>query len=582
MNVEEFRKYGKEVIDYICAYGNNIEERDVAPTLDPGYLKKLLPADAPQSPEPFKDVLQDFEQKIMPGVVHWNHPKFFAYFPSGNSFPSVLGDMLSSAIGSIGFSWASCPAAAELETIVMNWYAKALGLPKAFITDAPGSTGGGALQGSASECALVSLITARARAISELKGQTSVHDSVFLPSLIAYASREAHSSVEKAAKMALVKLRIIDADERGRMRVDLLQQAINNDVNAGLTPFFVVATVGTTGGCAFDDISAIGKVCRQVSGIWLHVDGAYAGNSFILPEMRVFSAGLEYADSFNTNPNKLLLTNFDASALWVRDVMTLKSALNVNPLYLRHEHMNGVDYRHYGIPLSRRFRALKLWFVFRTYGVKGLQAYIRNHMVLAKKFEMLVRKDERFEVRNDVHLGLVCFRMRTGDEANHQLLAQINHSGKMHMTPAKFNGRYVIRFCVTYEQATEKDILDAWAQIKAFGEEIMRDCPMEISSAPPTPETERSASDTVAGKPPIKKKLTRTKSLRFSFTRSISKEQFQSQSEHLMDGCTPILVVDPKLIQQNFQQATENNANNNNNTTKLNHISDVDTDEASN
>ncbi|KAH8394691.1 hypothetical protein KR222_002032 [Zaprionus bogoriensis] len=589
MNVEEFRKYGKEVIDYICEYGSNIEERDVAPTLNPGYLKKLLPADAPQSPEPFKDVLEDFEQKIMPGVVHWNHPKFFAYFPSGNSFPSVLGDMLSSAIGSIGFSWASCPAAAELETIVMNWYAKALGLPKAFISDAPGSTGGGALQGSASECALVSLITARARAISELKGQTTVHDSVFLPNLIAYASREAHSSIEKATKMALVKLRIIDADEHGRMRVDLLQQAIQNDVNAGLTPFFVVATVGTTGGCAFDDISAIGKVCREVPSIWLHVDGAYAGNSFILPEMRVFSAGLEYADSFNTNPNKLLLTNFDASALWVRDVMTLKSALNVNPLYLRHEHNNGVDYRHYGIPLSRRFRALKLWFVFRTYGVKGLQEYIRNHMALAKKFEMLVRKDERFEVRNDVHLGLVCFRMRTGDEPNHLLLAQINHSGKMHMTPAKFNDRYVIRFCVTYEHATEKDILDAWAQIKCFAEEILRDCQLEISSAPATPETDRTSSEPiplVAGKPPIKKKLTRTKSLRFSFTRSISREQFQNQSEHLMDGCTPILVVDPKTIQQNFELAAESNgsgnSNNNNSSNKLKDISDVDTDEASN
>ncbi|XP_016958118.1 aromatic-L-amino-acid decarboxylase [Drosophila biarmipes] len=593
MNVEEFRKYGKEVIDYICQYGTNIEERDVAPTLDPGYLKKLLPADAPQSPESFKDVLEDFEQKIMPGVVHWNHPKFFAYFPSGNSFPSVLGDMLSSAIGSIGFSWASCPAAAELETIVMNWYAKALGLPKAFVSDAPGSTGGGALQGSASECVLVSLITARARAISELKGQTSVHDSVFLPSLIAYASREAHSSVEKATKMALVKLRIIDADEHGRMRVDLLRQAIQNDVNAGLTPFFVVATVGTTGGCAFDDITEIGKVCRQVSSIWLHVDGAYAGNSFILPEMRVFSAGLEYADSFNTNPNKLLLTNFDASALWVRDVMNLKSALNVNPLYLRHEHLSGVDYRHYGIPLSRRFRALKLWFVFRTYGIRGLQEYIRNHMALAKKFEMLVRKDERFEVRNDVHLGLVCFRMRTGDEPNHMLLAQINHSGKMHMTPAKFNGRYVIRFCVTYEHATEKDILDAWSQIKCFAEEILRDHQLESSSVPTTPEgSERTSSEPVApvaGKPPIKKKLTRTKSLRFSFTRSISREQYQSQSEHLMDGCTPILVVDPKTLQENFQRAADDNDKKNSNgnsntngTTKLKDISDVDTDEASN
>lgn len=257
------------------------------------------------------------------------------------------------------------------------------------------------------------MITARSRAIQKLKGLSSeVHECVFLPQLIAYASKEAHSSVEKAAKMALVKLRIIEADERGRMRVDLLRQAIQNDANAGLTPFFVVATVGTTGACAFDNLTEIGKVCREMPNIWFHVDGAYAGNSFILPEMRSFSEGLEYADSFNTNPNKLLLTNFDTSAMWVKDVMSLKCALNVNPLYLQHQHDMAIDYRHYGIPLSRRFRALKLWFVFRSYGITGLQSYIRNHMALAKKFEMLVRKDDRFEVRNDVYLGLVCFRMR--------------------------------------------------------------------------------------------------------------------------------------------------------------------------
>ncbi|XP_075166493.1 tyrosine decarboxylase 1 isoform X2 [Haematobia irritans] len=580
MNVEDFRKHGKEMIDYICNYAKNIEERDVAPTLDPGYLKQLLPDEAPMKPEKFDKVLDDFETKVMPGVVHWNHPKFFAYFPSGNSFPSILGDMLSSAIGSIGFSWASCPAATELETIVLDWYGKALGLPKAFITDVPGSRGGGALQGSASECTLVCMITARSRAIYKLKGITSeIHESVFLPQLIAYASKEAHSSVEKAAKMALVKLRIIEADERGRMRVDLLRQAIQNDANAGLTPFFVVATVGTTGACAFDNLVEIGKVCKEVPSIWFHVDGAYAGNSFILPEMRKFSEGLEYADSFNTNPNKLLLTNFDASAMWVKDVMSLKTALNVNPLYLQHEHDKAIDYRHYGIPLSRRFRALKLWFVFRSYGITGLQAYIRNHMALAKKFEMLVRKDERFEVRNDVYLGLVCFRMRAADTYNQELLAQINHSGKMHMIPSMVNGKYVIRFCVTYEHATEKEVVDAWTEIKSFAEDILRDATMEIASLPPTPEKEKTLSEPqpITGKPPIKKKLTRTKSLRFSFTRSISREMYESQSEHLKDGCTPILVVDNNAMMQSFLKATAENQLN-----KLKDIQDVDTDEASN
>lgn len=296
---------------------------------------------------------------------------------------------------------------------MLDWYAKALGLPTFFLSDAPGSCGGGALQGSASDCALVCLITARARAIKKLKqGNEHIHDSVYLPQLVAYASKEAHSSVEKAAKMAIVKLRILDTDNHGCFRGDALRAAIERDVAEGLTPFFVVATVGTTAACAFDNLTELGKVCKDYPSIWFHVDGAYAGNSFILPEMRRFAKGMEYADSFNTNPNKLLLTNFDASAMWVKDVMALKTALAVNPLYLQHEHSSAIDYRHYGIPLSRRFRALKLWFVFRSYGIVGLQNYIRNHIKLAKKFEALVQDDERFEVRNDVHLGLVCFRLR--------------------------------------------------------------------------------------------------------------------------------------------------------------------------
>lgn len=308
---------------------------------------------------------------------------------------------------------ASSPAATELETIVLDWYAKAIGLPNFFLSNQPGSYGGGAIQGSASEATLVSLISARARAIKMMKGgDFHVHDSMYLPQLVAYASKEAHSSIEKAAKMAIVKLRILETDSNGSFRGDTLRASIERDVEAGLTPFFVVATLGTTGACAFDNLQEIGEVCSDYGSIWFHVDGAYAGNSFILPEMRHFLRGIEFADSFCTNPNKLLLTNFDASALWVKDVMALKSALTVNPLYLQHEQQSSaIDYRHYGIPLSRRFRALKLWFVLRTYGITGLQKYIRNHIELAKRFENHVRSDDRFEVRNNVHLGLVCFRL---------------------------------------------------------------------------------------------------------------------------------------------------------------------------
>uniref|UniRef100_A0A8D8NBY8 Tyrosine decarboxylase n=6 Tax=Culex pipiens TaxID=7175 RepID=A0A8D8NBY8_CULPI len=550
MNTEEFRVHGKQMIDYICDYGKTIESRDVAPTVDPGFLRQMLPDEAPQKGEDFKRMLEDVEGKIMPNMVHWNHPRFFAYFPSGNSYPSILGEMLSSAIGSIGFSWASSPAATELEGIVMDWYAKALDLPTFFRSDSPGSRGGGVLQGSASECALVCMMAARYRTIQKLRGSDiSVHESVYLPQLVAYASKEAHSSIEKAAKMAIVKLRVLETDSRGVFRGNTLQEAIEKDLQAGLTPFFVVATVGTTSACVFDNLVEIGQVCKSVPSIWFHVDGAYAGNSFILPEMRHFKEGLEYADSFNTNPNKLLLTNFDCSAMWVKDTKLLTSALAVDPLYLQHDHNGAVDYRHYSIPLSRRFRALKLWFVFRSYGIAGLQKYIRNHITLAKRFEGLVNKDERFEVRNDVNLGLVCFRLKHNDYINRDLLARINSSGRFHMTPAKVGGKYIIRFCVTYEHATAEHIDYAWEEIKNFAEETLAaEGPADADVVVKVP--------IIAKKPP--KKLTRSMSTRFSFTRSVSREIYERQNSRsqLTDGATPVVIMDTDEILQSLQRAT--------------------------
>lgn len=294
---------------------------------------------------------------------------------------------------------------------MLDWLAKALDLPTGFLS---GGKGGGVMQGSASDCALVCLMTARDRAIRELKKgreDEDIHESVFLPQLVAYTSEMAHSSIEKAAKMALIKLRILETDQHGRFRGATLRAAVEKDLEDGLTPFFVSATLGTTAAGAFDKIDELGAVCREVPTIWLHVDGAYAGSSFMLPEMRHLKEGLEYADSFNTNTNKHMLVNFDAACMWVKDVMALKMAFTVNPLYLQHDHTNGVDFRHYGIPLSRRFRSLKLWYVLRTYGIEGLQKYMRNHIRLAKRFEQLVIRDDRFEVCNDVYLGLVCFRL---------------------------------------------------------------------------------------------------------------------------------------------------------------------------
>ncbi|XP_070515214.1 aromatic-L-amino-acid decarboxylase isoform X1 [Cardiocondyla obscurior] len=467
-------------------------------------------------------------------ITHWQHPRFHAYFPSGNSFPSILGDLLSDAIGCIGFSWAASPACTELETIVLDWYAKAIDLPVEFLSEE--KSGGGVIQGSASECILVTMLAARNQAIKMLKEQEpNKEDSAFLPRLVAYCSTESHSCVEKAAKISLVKLQVLEPDEKAALRGKRLETAIKEDVAQGLVPFYVSATLGTTGSCAFDNLVEIGPVCKSYPSIWLHVDGAYAGNAFICPEMRPFMAGIEYADSFNTNPNKWLLVNFDCSCLWVRNRVKLTSALIVDPLYLQHARSGeSIDYRHWGIPLSRRFRALKLWFVLRSYGISGLQKYIRNHIRLAKRFEAHMKKDRRFEILNDVRVGLVCFRLRESEEMNQELLANINASGRLHMIPARVMNKYVLRFCVTKEDATEEDIDYALSVIEEHATEVM------LAHYEGTEDEYRAKGPKSPAA--LDKKLVR----KFSFTRSVTRDVYKRSisKSSLHDGATPIMVVD--------------------------------------
>ncbi|KAJ8679590.1 hypothetical protein QAD02_015377 [Eretmocerus hayati] len=471
MDVDEFRERGKEMVDYICDFMSNISERRVTPDVGPGYLRPMLPPTPPHEPEPWDDIMQDVETKIMPGITHWQHPRFHAYFPAGNSFPSILGDMLSDAIGCIGFSWAASPACTELETIVCDWLGSAIGLPNDFLYFSNKSRGGGVLQGSASECVLVCMLAARAQAISRLKNSpayANYDETAILGKLMAYCSRESHSCVEKDAMICFVRLRILEPDEKSVLRGETVQQAIEADIAEGYVPFFVSTTLGTTACCSFDNLEEIGPVCKKYPGIWMHVDAAYAGNSFICPELKYLMSGIEYADSFNTNPNKFLLTNFDCSCLWVRDRFKLTSALVVDPLYLQHTHADtAIDYRHWSIPLSRRFRSLKLWFVIRNYGISGLQAYIRNHIRLAKRFENHVKRDERFELCNEVVLGLVCFRANGSDKLNQKLLSAINDSGKIHMIPARVNQKFTIRFALAAPNATDDDdVMDELANIR--------------------------------------------------------------------------------------------------------------------
>ena len=454
--------------------------------------------------------------------------------------------MLSDTIGCIGFSWAASPACTELEAIVLDWFAKAINLPREFLMEAEGSKGGGVIQGSASECILVTMLAARTHTIRILKEQDpSMEDSSFLPRLVAYCSTESHSCVEKAAMICLVKLRVLEPDEKCSLRGGVLDSAIKQDILNGLVPFFVSTTLGSTGCCSFDNLVEIGPVCKKYRGVWLHVDGAYAGNCFICPELRPLMAGIEHADSFNTNPNKWLLVAYDCSCLWVRDRVKLTSALVVDPLYLQHANSNeSIDYRHWGIPLSRRFRALKLWFVMRSYGIQGLQNNIRNHIRLAARFAGMMRKNKRFEVMNDVRMGLVSFRLKESDEINQELLANINASGKLHMIPSRMKGMYIIRFCLVRENATIEDVEYAMSVIQEHATEVL------------LAHYEGAEAEFMAKSPkspvPLDKKLVR----KFSFTRSVTRDAYRKAKSKasLHDGATPIMVVDD---QDNNSQAAD-------------------------
>ncbi|XP_063371098.1 histidine decarboxylase isoform X2 [Cydia amplana] len=474
MEHAEFRVKAKEMVDYIADYLENIRERKVYPSVQPGYLHKRLPATPPVQPEAWDDIFKDVDEHIMPGLVHWQSPHMHAYFPALTSYPSIMGDMLSSALNVLCFTWASSPAGTELETIAMNWLGKILGLPECFLNEKNDSPGGGVIQTTASEATLVSLLAARTRALMELSRlNPDLQSSELLGHLICYCSDQAHSSVEKAGLIGLVRMRYIESDEHQSMRGAALEDAILADKENGLVPFWVCATLGTTGSVAFDNLREIGAVCDK-HGAWLHVDAAYAGSAFVCPEYRHWMNGIEMADSFAFNPSKWLMVNFDCTAMWVRDSTALHRTFNVNPIYLRHENSGkAIDYMHWQIPLSRRFRALKLWFVLRNYGVSGLQKHIREGVRLAQKFEALVLADQRFEIPQPRNLGMVAFRMKGDNALTERLLKRLNARGYIHAVPACFKGTYVIRFTVTSQRTTNQDILDDWNEIKKVASEIL-------------------------------------------------------------------------------------------------------------
>lgn len=458
MDPKDFRKCAKECIDFVANYLDTIRERPVLPDVQPGYMRELLPDSAPEMPEHFKAVLHDVERVIMPGMTHWNSPHFHAYFPTANSYPSMCADILASALTCIGFTWMASPACTELEMIMMDWLGKMLHLPEQFLFES-GGPGGGVIQGTASEATLVALLAARSRTLTLTKGAK-------LDKLVAYASDQSHSSVERAALLGAVKIRLLPADKDLSLRGETLCKAIQEDRKKGDIPFLVIGTLGTTNTCAYDNIKEIGKVC-VAEKLWFHIDAAYAGSAFICPEFRPYLDGVEYADSFNFNPHKWLLVNFDCSAMWVKNRLEITEAFSVNPTYLKHEKEGQIpDYRHWQIPLGRRFRSLKMWFVFRIYGAEGLRKHIREHVRLAKEFERLVTSDAQFEIVYPVTLGLVCFRLKGSNSVNESLLKMVNDRRKIYIVPTKVREEFVLRFAVCSRFTKSEDIAFAFNEIK--------------------------------------------------------------------------------------------------------------------
>jgi len=469
MTPEQFRNYGHAMIDWIAAYYEKIERLPVLSQVTPGEVRKALPPGAPGQPEPFSAILQDIDTVILPGVTHWQSPNFFAYFPANASGPAILGDLLCSALGVQGMLWATSPACTELETHILDWLVPMLGLPGKFLSTA---SGGGVIQDTASSSSLCALLAARERATDYRSNRQGCQGL-----LVAYTSNQAHSSIEKAAMVSGIgrdHLRLIEVDDHFAMRPEALAAQIAKDRSYGLTPFFVSATVGTTSSNALDPLAAIGRICAE-NNLWFHVDAAMSGTAALCPEFRYIQDGIEFADSYTFNPHKWMFTNFDCNCFYVADRKSLIDTLSILPEYLRNQASESgavIDYRDWHIPLGRRFRSLKLWFVIRHYGVEGLQFHVRRHIELAQQFLEWVRRDNRFEVAAPAPLNLICFRHVGGDERNEELMNRLNRSGELYLTHTRLDGKFTLRFCVGQTNTEQRHVERAWQRIQQETEEL--------------------------------------------------------------------------------------------------------------
>jgi aromatic-L-amino-acid decarboxylase len=467
VKIEDFQKHAHEIVDWLADYYKNIEKYPVKPQLRAGEILSQLPASPPQAGENFPQIFADFERIIVPGLTHWQHPGFYAYFPSNTSYPSLLAEMLVAGLAQQCMSWETSPAATELEEQMMKWLAELLGLPAAW---------SGVIQDTASTSTLVSLLTARERASDFAVNEKGFYSQA---PLRIYASTEAHSSVEKALKvLGFGRENFIKIGVQGdlSMNVAALRERVAADRAAGLQPMAVVAALGTTSTTAFDDLKSIASFCKQ-ERIWLHVDAAYAGSVFVLPELRHHLAGVEDVDSFVVNPHKWFFTHFDCSAYFVKDAALLVRSLEILPEYLKAQQKDTVkNYRDWGLALGRRFRALKLWFVMRSMGVEGLQAAIRQHLAFAKFFESELRADsEAWEIVTPTSVNLVCFRSRLGDDGfNQELLLALNATGRFYLSHTRVGGRYVLRFVAGQRLMEERHVRDLLETLRLESQRLLK------------------------------------------------------------------------------------------------------------
>lgn len=475
MDIEQFRKAGYQAIDRICDYYYSLERQPVVSQVHPGYLREALPDHVPEQGEDFQAITDDWQKLILPGLTHWQHPNFFAYFPTACTFEGIIAELYCTSAPNPGFNWSSSPACTELEAVVMDWSAKLFGLADHFLNSS--ETGGGVIQTTASDSALVAVVAARSR-------YTTQHPEVKLENLIIYTTTQTHSLGVKAALILGLECRALNvtSEDQFALKGITLEKALAEDTAKGKHPFVLIGTVGTTSSGAVDRLSEIGEVLKSHPSIWLHVDAAWAGVTLSCPEFRDI-AQLEqintYADSFCTNFHKWGLVNFDASTLWVRNRKHLTDALDVTPEFLRTKHGDAgtvIDYRNWHLALGRRFRSLKIWFVLRSYGAEGFRAYIRKTIGLSQHFVSLVQASPMFSLVTPPSFAMSVFRLTPAlpeelshtqaeaelDTLNRAYYARLSARPDIFLTQTLLNGTFCVRFAVGAARTTEAHIEHAW------------------------------------------------------------------------------------------------------------------------